>query len=195
MSLRLPVTVFRKTIKANLNTGGQLSKISRELANFAITKGARTQEKRFQFNEMVRRVDVVYVPVGTSRSSIKTIEMLVDKHLQSTDMILALPALRQLRYRMIVGDVTAIHTERVKISPNRMADRRRRRDEAVGERRSRDLAVRRARMDRGRTERVSRGAGRRPGERNQHSRFVRGNSEELVMRVSQREMEEIESWN
>lgn len=107
ISLVIPVLVYRRRLTATLNTLGQFSKISQELASFVITKGATFQEAVYKYNEITKTMSTVFVPIATNKGSIVSIKCLVDRGLTRCSMVLGMPAIRKLGYQVRVGNVAA----------------------------------------------------------------------------------------
>lgn len=203
-SLVIPVLVYRRRLSATINTLGQFSKVSQELASYSITKGATFQEVAYRYNEISRTMNIVVVPIATNRGSIVSVKCLVDRCLKGSSMVLGMPAIRKLGYHMRVGNITAktqIRTikrnlgehlqqmDRERLSSRNEPRRRRRnsredrRERRVGERLRRNSTDHR-RQRQGRSSSNSETAGRRYHE----------SPDEIVVGLSREEMDEIQSW-
>lgn len=115
VSLVIPVLVYGKKINTKINTLGQFSKISQELASYAIIKGAVFRQEVWVYNEIRKRVDTIFVPISTNRGSVTKVKFLVDKDLKGSTMILGLPGMRKVGHRVVVGNIPA----RVHVRPVR----------------------------------------------------------------------------
>lgn len=187
MQATIPIIVFRKKLTGILSTNGKFSKVSRVLANEAITNGAVACEKSYKYNHISKVVNLIKIPVATSRSSVKYIDCVVDKDVAPSTIVLGLPALHSLNYQMKVGNVRVVH---------RIIHRRKR-----GTReRSRSPLINRYRVNRGgepnrdsrgRRQRESHSSLRHQYAANSQPHFRRSDSIELL---SMEEMREIENW-
>lgn len=177
LSIKIPVLVYRRRTFAKLNTYGQFSKISQELASYAITKGAIFQEVIYSYQEIRRRVNTIEVPVATAHGSVTRIKCIVDRGLLGTPLVLGLPAIRKMGYRIIVGNVSA----RLSVRTTRGAAQR----EVI--QMGREISQPRARRE------------SRPRQRatSALSSRSRGNndSEDVIEGLSRQEMDEIAGWN
>lgn len=197
ISLTIPVLIYRKRVSATINTLGQFSKISQELAGYVITKGAEFQETVYQYNDIRKRIKTIFVPLSTTRGAVTKAKFLVDRELKGLDMVLCMPVIRKLGHRVVVGNVTA--RTNIKMVRQRRGEElaqieRERVATHSEDRRSRNFRDNRRSTTTGhqentRNEREGRSLHRRSSGRRQAEI-----SEDVIEGLSREEMEEIRSW-
>lgn len=119
--------------------------------------------------------------MGTRRGSITHIECLVDANLTPTSIVLGLPAMQRMKYKLVVANVTAVDSTR---TPSRAVHNRqgRRLSERINASRQRHMGREPMRNTQADTRRNLR-------------RYMESDEEDLVIGLSRSEMEEIESWS
>lgn len=109
MFCTIPVFLCYRKIKAALNSGSNLTKIGEEIANIAIANGFEKKTKTF-FNRTVQKtVNVVTVPIGTRIARMRLIECVIDPTTPPMGVVLALPAMKSLGYKIVVDRTVAEH--------------------------------------------------------------------------------------
>lgn len=173
----IPVTIFKRRFNAILCTSNQFSKVNRVTANEAITRGAISWKRKYNFNDVVKGMDVIKIPVATKTGAIQYIECLVDKDIPSNTIELGLPAMEKLKCLIMVGGTRAVHKT---FSRNNATVRERSVDHNRNANRSGHSS----------TQRVDR---RRSPQRRTQSSNSRM-EDDFLEPISREEMEEIENW-
>lgn len=109
MFCTIPIFLCFRKITAALNSGANLTKIGEEIANIAVANGFVKKTKTF-FNRSIKKtVNVITMPIGTRVARMRPIECIVDPTTPPMGVVLALPAMKSLGYKIVVDRTVAEH--------------------------------------------------------------------------------------
>lgn len=109
MLATIPVFLCHRKIRAALSSGSSLTKIGEQVADIAISNGCVQKTKTFYNNGAQKTVKVVTAPIGTRMPRMRFVECVIDPTAPPMGIMLGLPAMKALGYKIVVDRTVAEH--------------------------------------------------------------------------------------